>query len=255
MFEVKKQIGKSELVFRTGEYGAQADSCITVQYGKTVVLCAAVDGGIKEGMDFMPMLVDYRERFYAAGKILGSRFVRRESKPRDHEILIARMMDRSVRPTFPKGYTGDTQLSAILLSSDGENPIEPIAVNAAMLSLSLSGIPITIDLACARVAKIGEELVVFPTCAELAQARFEILVSCSREKILMIGDALGDLKAARDNQALFYPINPGAEEESWKRFRDEALGRFFAGTYAGAYEQERVAEFDSRLPETPPWRI
>jgi len=73
------------------------------------------------------------------------------------------------------------------------------------------------------------------------------------DKVLMIGDAPGDLKAARDNDALFYPVNPGDEEESWKRFHDEALGKFFDGTYAGEYEQALLDEFDKYLPEQPPW--
>ena len=186
MIEMTRTVGKSDLVLRTGEYGAQADACLTLQYGKTVVLCAVVDGGIKEGFDFMPLLVDYRERFYAAGKILGSRFVRRESRPRDHEVLTARMMDRSIRPTFPKGYRRDTQVSAVLLSSDGENPAEPVAVNAATMALALAGIPIDMELTCARVAKVGDEYVLFPTNADLAEASFEILISATREKVLMI---------------------------------------------------------------------
>ncbi|HRU05574.1 MAG TPA: polyribonucleotide nucleotidyltransferase [Candidatus Brocadiia bacterium] len=183
--EVRRKVGASEFVARAGEYGGQADACITLQYGKTMVLCAVVDGGPVKG-DFMPLLVDYRERFYAAGRILGSRFMRRESKPKDNEVLTSRMMDRSIRPFFPDGYRNDTQLTAILMASDGVNPSEPVAVNAAMLALSVSGIPVTADLACVCVAKVNGEYVVFPTEEQLEAADFEATVSCSREKVVMI---------------------------------------------------------------------
>ena len=185
VIEKRIQIGEAELIFRTGEYGAQADACVTVRLGDTMALCACVNGGPTD-RPFMPLLVDYRERFYASGRILGSRFQRREGRPKDHEVLTSRMIDRSIRPTFPDGYLDDTMITAILLSSDGVNPSEVLAMSAATLSLSLSGVPVEMDLACACVAKVDEDYVVFPTVEQLEKASFNTTIACSREKVVMI---------------------------------------------------------------------
>ena len=138
---VSTPIGDKELIIETGKLAKQADGAVTVQYGETVVIVTAVaETTFKEELDFFPLTVDYREKAAAAGKFPGGYF-KREGRPTEKEILTSRMIDRPCRPLFPEGFYNDTQIMAILLSADGENDPDMLAINGASAALTVSDIP------------------------------------------------------------------------------------------------------------------
>src|SRR4051812_34459339 len=139
--KVEVEIGGKKIILETGVLAKQANGAVRVQSGDTVVLvCATASPTPKAGADFLPLTVDFRERTYSAGKIPGG-FFKREGKARDAEILTSRLIDRSVRPLFPEGFTHDMQLSAMVLSIDEENDPDILAMIGASASLWVSNIP------------------------------------------------------------------------------------------------------------------
>src|SRR3989344_4526774 len=155
MHSVTAQIGGQEITISTGDIAKQADGAIVVQLGDTVVLATAVMGKpLRPDADFMPLLVEYEEKFYAAGKIKGSRFMKREGRPHDDAILTSRFIDRSIRPLFPHGMINDVQVVVTVLSYDGENDADVPALIAAGGALMISGIPWEGPLAAARIGRV-----------------------------------------------------------------------------------------------------
>jgi polyribonucleotide nucleotidyltransferase len=176
--------GKS-LVFETGRLAKQAHGAVLVSYGESVVLVTAVSGDERPGIDFFPLTCDYVEKTFAAGKIPGG-FFKREGRQRDDEILTSRLMDRPCRPLFPEGFRNDTQVIATVLSSDKENPTDVLAMTAASAALHISEIPWSGPFAAVRVARVGGELVSFPTFEQLAKSDIDMVVACSKEAIVMV---------------------------------------------------------------------
>jgi polyribonucleotide nucleotidyltransferase len=163
---VEKQIGKETLSFETGELGRQAAGCVIGQYGETVVLTAVATGSPRPGIDFFPLTCDYRERTSAAGKFPGG-FLKRESRPSTKEILTARLMDRPIRPLFPKGFNDEVQIQSIVISSDRLNDADVLAMNAAAAALVVSPLPFQGPIASVRLGRIEGEWVVFPSMEDL----------------------------------------------------------------------------------------
>src|SRR3979411_461232 len=160
---VSKIIGPSDLTIETGKLAKLADGSVTVRSGETRILVAAVSAtSIKEGQDFFPLTVDYREKAAAVGKIPGGYF-KREGRPSEKEILTARMTDRPLRPLFPKNYFYDTQIISILLSADGENDPDMLSINGASAALAVSDIPYAGPIGAVRVGRVNGEFVVNPT--------------------------------------------------------------------------------------------
>jgi polyribonucleotide nucleotidyltransferase len=176
--------GKS-LVFETGRLAKQAHGAVLVTYGESVVLVTAVSGDERPGIDFFPLTCDYVEKTFAAGKIPGG-FFKREGRQRDDEILTSRLMDRPCRPLFPDGFRNDTQVIATVLSSDKENPTDVLAMTAASAALHISEIPWGGPFAAVRVARVGGELMSFPTFEQLAKSDIDMVVACSKEAIVMV---------------------------------------------------------------------
>jgi polyribonucleotide nucleotidyltransferase len=176
--------GKS-LVFETGRLAKQAHGAVLVTYGESVVLVTAVSGDERPGIDFFPLTCDYVEKTFAAGKIPGG-FFKREGRQRDDEILTSRLMDRPCRPLFPEGFRNDTQVIATVLSSDKENPTDVLAMTAASAALHISEIPWGGPFAAVRVARVGGELMSFPTFEQLAKSDIDMVVACSKEAIVMV---------------------------------------------------------------------
>ncbi len=176
--------GKS-LVFETGRLAKQAHGAVLVTYGESVVLVTAVSGDERPGIDFFPLTCDYVEKTFAAGKIPGG-FFKREGRQRDDEILTSRLMDRPCRPLFPEGFRNDTQVIATVLSSDKENPTDVLAMTAASAALHISEIPWAGPFAAVRVARVGGELMSFPTFEQLAKSDIDMVVACSKEAIVMV---------------------------------------------------------------------
>lgn len=183
---LKIKFAERDLTLETGRIAKQANGSVTITYGGTVVLATAcMSREIKEGRDFFPLTVEYQEKTYAAGRIPGG-FFKREGRPSESEILTARLIDRPIRPLFPKGLFNDVQVMAIVLSSDGENDPDVLAVNAASAALCISDIPFNGPLAACRVARVEGALVINPTYAQLDIADLEVIVVMNSKGIVML---------------------------------------------------------------------
>lgn len=169
------------------EFAQQASGSATVSIGDTVIMAAATmsDSG-REGIDFFPLVVDFRENHYAAGKIKGSRFVKRGGRPSEKATLTSRLIDRPVRPLFPKGITNEVQVICHTLSVEkgGDAPIA--AMNAASVALCLSGMPFQGPLGAVRVGLIGEELIINPNKEQLEEGRLDLVVAGTEDAIMMV---------------------------------------------------------------------
>ena len=183
---IKTKFGNNELIFETGKVAKQANGSVVVTYGGTVVLMTAcMSKEPREGLDFFPLTVEYQEKTYAAGRIPGGVF-KREGRPSESEILVARLIDRPIRPLFPKGMRNDVQVVGLVLSSDGENDPDVLAVNGASCALMLSDIPFNGPIACCRVARVEANLVINPTYAELEKADLDVIVVRNAKGIVML---------------------------------------------------------------------
>ncbi len=184
---VEKTIDGKTLRIETGQYAKQADGSCIVRLGDTIVLATAVSdkNPPKEFLDFVPLTVNYQERFYAAGKIPGG-FVKREGKPSTHETLISRLIDRSIRPLFPKDYKQEIQVIVTTVSADGENDPAIISILAASCALCLSDIPFEGPIAGVRVSKINDKLGVFTPIKELDESKLNLILAGGRDAINMI---------------------------------------------------------------------
>src|SRR5271168_528967 len=152
---VSKIIGPSDLTIETGKLAKLADGSVTVRSGETIILVAAVSATtVKEGQDFFPLTVDYREKAAAAGKFPGGYF-KREGRPTEKEILTSRLIDRPIRPLFPKGWYNEVQVQCIVLSADGENDPDMLALLGASAALMVSDIPWAGPIGAVRVGRIG----------------------------------------------------------------------------------------------------
>jgi len=174
----KLEIGGKELKVEIRNLAEQASGNVLVQYGDTLVLATAVmSKNESEGAGFFPLTVDYEERFYAAGKILGSRYLRRESRPSDEAILTSRFIDRAIRPCFPQNLKREVQVVVTCLSWDGENDPDIIGLIAASLALSISDIPWSGPIAALRIGKGEEKFILNPTYAEREKSNLDFAVT------------------------------------------------------------------------------
>ncbi len=181
---VERQIGASILSLETGELAKQAAGSCLVQYGETVVLVATASGGSRPG-DFFPLTCDYRERVAAAGKFPGG-FLKREGRPTTKETLTARLMDRPIRPLFPEWFQDEVQVQAFVLASDRQNDGDVLAMNGASAALRVSPLPFQGPIASLRLGCIGGQFVPFPTHDALEESDLDLIVSGSKDSILMI---------------------------------------------------------------------
>ena len=178
--------GGKRLVFETGRMAKQASGAALVTTGETVVLATAVASpDPREGIDFFPLTVDYREYTYAGGRIPGG-FIKREGRPSEKEILTCRQIDRPIRPLFPDGFRNETQVIALVFSADKENDPDVIGINAAAAALALSDIPFSATVGAVRVGRVDGEFVINPTYAERAATTVNIMVVGHKDGIVMI---------------------------------------------------------------------
>src|SRR5688572_30229238 len=187
MFDVSRvstQIGGEEISFETGKLARQAGGAVVVRSGDTMVLCTATMGNLRD-VDFLPLTVDVEEKHYAAGKIPGS-FFRREARAGEKATLTARMIDRPIRPLFPKGWHFETQLVAQPLSVDMVHPYDILAMNGASAALAISEIPVGTHVGAVRVGKLDSDFVVNPAEEDLENLEMDLIVSGSDEAILMV---------------------------------------------------------------------
>ena len=181
----RTKLGDKEIIIETGKLAGQAGGAVTVQMGDSVIFSAATMGGVREGLDFFPLTVDYEERMYAGGRIPGS-FFRREGRPTSEAVLSARMTDRPIRPLFPDGMRNEVQLILMSLSADGENPLDILCINAASASLMISDIPWAGPVGAVRIGYINDELIVNPTFSEMEESKLDLVVAGTKDAIAMV---------------------------------------------------------------------
>ena len=200
---VEREFAGRKLSITTGEIAKQADGCVLVQYGETVVLVAAQSGPPRPGIDFFPLTCDYRERMAAAGKFPGG-FLKREGRPTTREILTSRLIDRPIRPLFPKGYHEEVQVMANVLAFDHENDPDILAMLGASAALCIAPVPFQGPIAAVRVAHVDGEFAVLPTQEQLDHSDLDLIVSGSKDSVLMIEGFAAQMDEERMSEAIMF---------------------------------------------------
>ena len=200
------ELAGRELVIETGLLANQAHGAVTVSLGDTVVFASATMGDVREGIDYFPMMVDYEEKFYAAGKIKGSRFVKREGRPSERAVLNSRLIDRPIRPLFPKGMANDVQLICTVFSADLEVEPGTTALIAASAALTISGMPFEGPVGAVRMGYVEEEgtgkIVINPTYEQVENGKMDLVVAGTMEAITMVEAAAKEVSEDIVLQAL-----------------------------------------------------
>jgi polyribonucleotide nucleotidyltransferase len=195
-------IGQHTLRLETGKLAKQAGGSVIVRYGDSVVLVTACrSGSPREGIDFLPLTVDYREYTYASGRIPGG-FFKREGKPAEKEVLTSRVIDRPIRPLFPSGWRYESQIIALVLSADQENDTDVLAITGASAALAISDIPLEKTIAGVRVGLVDGRFVVNPTFEQRKQSRLDLVVAGSKDGIVMVEAGAKEVSEAEVVQAL-----------------------------------------------------
>jgi polyribonucleotide nucleotidyltransferase len=185
-FKREVDIAGKKFIIESGKVAKQTNGSCTVRVGDTTVLVTAVASKEpKPGINFMPLTVDYRERAYAAGKIPGG-FFKREAKPRESEILVSRLIDRSIRPIFNEYWRNDTQISALVLSHDGENDSDLLSIIGASIALYTSNLPFAVPIAAVRIGKIEGKFIINPTISDQKLSSLDLVVSGTEEALTMV---------------------------------------------------------------------
>ncbi len=223
------KLGAHELKLETGEIARQADGAVMVSYGETAVLVTVVGNqNVKEGQDFFPLTVDYQEKTYAAGKIPGG-FFKREGRPSENEILVCRLIDRPLRPLFPKGFYNDVQIVATVLSSDSEINADIPAIIGASAALSISGIPFYGPIGATKVGYVDGEYIINPTKTQLEESELDLVVAGTKDAVLMVESEAKELsekimldavlaghKAAKDVIKLINDFAKDSAKDPWE---------------------------------------
>src|SRR6476469_2410547 len=200
--KVTAQIGANSINIETGKIAKLADGSVVVTCGDTMVLASAVSATtVKEGQDYFPLTVDYREKAAAAGKFPGGYF-KREGRPTEKETLTSRMTDRPLRPLFPQGYFYDTQVISILLSADGENDPDILSMNGASAALAVSDIPFKGPIGAVRIGRVNGEFVANPTHTDRLQSDLDLIYVGTENDVIMIEGAANELPEAEFMKAL-----------------------------------------------------
>jgi len=183
---VEVDINGHPLKLETGKVAKQADGAVVVHHGQTMVLATCVAAkSATEGQDFFPLTVEYRERAYAGGRIPGGYF-KREGRPVEKEILTSRLIDRPIRPLFPKAFKNEVQVICLAISADQENDPDILAMNGASAALCLAGIPFDGPVGAVRVGMVDGKLIVNPTTAEQALSTLELVIAGTEDAVLMV---------------------------------------------------------------------
>src|SRR5216110_171138 len=209
--KVTAQIGANQISIETGKIARLADGAVVVTCGDTTVLVSAVSAtAVKEGQDYFPLTVDYREKAAAAGKFPGGYF-KREGRPTEKETLTSRMIDRPLRPLFPTGYFYDTQVISLLLSADGENDPDILALNGASAALCVSDIPFAGPIGAVRIGRVNGQFVANPTHTEREQSDLDLVYVGTENDVIMIEGAAKEVPEADFVKALEFAHGPARE--------------------------------------------
>ena len=200
----KADVGGKSLSIQAGKVAKQASGSVVVQYGDTVVLVTAVSANNERDVDFLPLSVEYQEKIYAAGRIPGNYFRREIGRPSEKETLTARLIDRPIRPLFPKEYRFETQVIATVLSMDQENDADMLAMVGASAALEISDIPFAGPIASVRVGRIDGQFVANPTLSQMVESDVNIIIAGSRTGVVMV-EGGGDVVTEADMlEAIFF---------------------------------------------------
>ena len=202
--KITAQVGDKQIIIETGKLAKQADGAVTIQLGETIVIVASVAATkAKEGQDFFPLTVDYREKAAAAGMFPGGYF-KREGRPTEKEILTCRLADRPIRPLFPKGWYNEVQVQTVVLSADGQNDPDILSIIGASASLMVSDIPWDGPLGAVRVGRIKGQFIANPTHAEQAESDLDLVYVGNTDDIVMYEGSAKEITEADFNAALKY---------------------------------------------------
>ncbi len=278
MIEVKKEIGNEELIIETGKVAKQANGAVMIKCGGTVVLVTAVASSEPRlDIDYFPLVVNYQERIYAAGKIPGG-FIKREGKPTDKEILISRLIDRPIRPLFPEGFRNEVQIIATTLSADQVNLPDILAINGASAALCISDIPFNGPIGAVRVGKINDEFIINPTQPEIEKSEIDLVVAGNKKGIVMVEGSAEQVSEDTMVEALkfahqyivkiielqeelitkkgeitklsaeMFTINPDLEEKVKEKIKDE-LSEIFHSFLEKKERRNRIEELTNKVRE------
>jgi polyribonucleotide nucleotidyltransferase len=245
------KLGDKDLIIETGKVAKQADGACMIRYGETVVLTTATaDKSPREGIPFLPLTVDYREKTYAAGRIPGG-FFKREGRPTENDILTCRIIDRSIRPLFSDGWDCETQIIAMPLSADPQNAPDVLAACGASVALTISDIPFAGPLATVRVGKVEGQLVINPTFEQLEESTIDIVVTSSREALTMVEGETKQISESELVEALMF-----AHEQALPIIAiQEELQKEIGKTKRLATQHEVSSDIAARVRELAPAKI
>jgi len=282
--------GSTPIIIETGKLAKLADGAVTVRCGETIILVTAVSATkIKEGQDWFPLSVEYREKAAAVGRFPGGYF-KREGRPTEKEVLTARMTDRPLRPLFPKGYLYDTQIVGTLMSADGQNDPDMLSINGASAALMVSDIPFAGPVGAVRVGRIGGQFIANPTHAQRAESDLDLVYVGTEKEVIMIEGAGNEIPEADFIKALEFghieavklcvaqkelaaKVNKAKREMPLFTVKDEVMevayevagSRIEAALYTpskvargkavGALKDEVAAAIKAKFPEATPFEI
>ncbi|MFP7754599.1 polyribonucleotide nucleotidyltransferase [Thermodesulfobacteriota bacterium B35] len=202
--KVEADVGACTMTFETGKMARQANGAVVVSCGDTMVLVTAVAEKKTKDMGFLPLTIEYQERMYAAGRIPGSYFRREIGRPSEKEVLTCRLIDRPLRPLFPKGYCSETQVIITVFSADQEIDPDILAMNGASVSLAISDIPWNGPIAAARVGYVDGEYILNPTRSQLEQSQMNLVVAGTETAVVMVEGRTGELAEDVILEAIFF---------------------------------------------------
>jgi polyribonucleotide nucleotidyltransferase len=243
------RVGERELSVEVGRVAKQADGSCVIRYGDTMVLCAAVGAlTTREGIDFFPLTVEYREANYAAGRIPGNYF-RREGRPTEKEVLTSRMIDRPCRPLFTEGYRNETQVIASVISADPDNNPDVVAITGASCALYLSDIPFTTPIAGVRIGLIDGRYIVNPTYDEIRESKLNLIVAGTEEAIVMVEAGAEEVTEAIMVEALMLAHKEVNRLCRWQKEIYKALDIQKRPVEAPVLNEEMIGEIERNYAE------
>src|ERR1051325_10369812 len=243
------RVGDRDLPVEVGRVAKQADGSCVIRYGDTMVLCAAVSALTpREGVDFFPLTVEYREANYAAGRIPGNYF-RREGRPNEKEVLTSRLIDRPCRPLFADGYRNETQGIANLISADPDNHADVIAITRASCALYLSDIPFLNPIAGVRIGLIEGRYIVNPTYDQVRESRMNLIVAGTEEAIVMVEAGANEVSEEIMVEALMLAHKEINRLCRWQRELYKALEIQKRDVAATALDEEMLRDITEKYAE------
>src|SRR6059036_138223 len=243
------KVGDHDLTVEVGRVAKQSDGSCVIRYGDTMVLCAAVGASsAREGIDFFPLTVEYREANYAAGRIPGNYF-RREGRPNEKETLTSRLIDRPCRPLFAEGYRNETQVVTSVISADPDNNPDVIAITGASCALYLSDIPFMNPIAGVRIGLIEGRYIINPTYDEVRESRLNLIVAGTEEAIVMVEAGASEVSEEIMVEALMLAHKEINRLCRWQKELYKALGVEKRPVEPVALNEEMLGEIQRNYAE------